>query len=118
MAISGLIAITIGFPEWLLVVFGFSLFAIGFYLAGGTLQALQADLVPASDRTFFYSIVFSLGLVVSSISPTIFGALLDMFQSPVGGLLFMLILMIISFFITELFRRRLRFAEENNLFSY
>ena len=118
MAISGLIAITIGFPELLLVVFGFSLFAIGFYLAGGTLQALQADLVPASDRTFFYSIVFSLGLVVSSISPTIFGALLDMFQSPVGGLLFMLILMIISFFITELFRRRLRFAEENNLFSY
>ncbi len=118
IAIVGLIIVTLGFSEILVIIFGFSIFAVGFYLAGGTLQALQADLVPAKDRTFFYSIVFSLGLVISSISPTVFGALLDMFQSPVGGLLFMLSLMIASFFITELFRRRLQFAERNDLFSH
>ncbi|MHA1995571.1 MAG: hypothetical protein ACW97Z_13585 [Candidatus Hodarchaeales archaeon] len=118
LAITGLIIITLGFPEILVIILGFSLFAIGFYLAGGTLQALQADLVPAGDRTFFYSLVFSLGLIISSISPTIFGALLDTFQSPVGGLLFMLALTVVSFAITELFRRRIQFAEENNLFSH
>ncbi len=118
LAITGLIVITLGFPEILVIILGFSLFAIGFYLAGGTLQALQADLVPAGDRTFFYSLVFSLGLIISSISPTIFGALLDTFQSPVGGLLFMLALTVVSFAITELFRRRIQFAEENNLFSH
>ena len=118
LAIASLIVITLGFPEIFVIICGFSLFAVGFYLAGGTLQALQADLVPAGDRTFFYSLVFSLGLVISSISPTIFGVLLDIFKSPIGGLLFMLVLMITSFFITELFRRRIPFAEKNGLFSH
>ncbi len=118
LAIVTLIAITLGFPEIIFVIFGFSVFAVGFYLAGGTLQALQVDLVPASDRTFFYSLVFSLGLIVSSVSPTIFGVLLDMFNSPVGGLFFMLALMMASFVITEFFRRRIPFAEKENLFSH
>lgn len=117
LAITSLIVFTVSFTDVLMIILGFSVFAIGFYLAGGTLQALQVDLVPVGDRTFFYSLVFSLGLVVSSFSPTIFGALLDEFNSPVGGLLFMLSLMVISFIITEMFRRRIPFAEKNQLFS-
>lgn len=117
IAILGLIIITLEFSFLILVLIGFSLFAIGFYLAGGTLQALQADLVPAKERTIFYSLVFSLGLIISSISPTIFGALLDLFNSPIGGLLFMFCLMGISFFITLIFLKRLSFAETYQLFN-
>ncbi len=117
MTILLLIVITIGSAQILFVLFGFSLFAIGFYLAGGTLQALQADLVPTKDRTVFYSLVFSLGLVISSITPTIFGALLDLFNSPIGGLLFMFFLMITGFLITLIFIRRLYYAEVHHLFS-
>ncbi|MFX0124581.1 MAG: MFS transporter [Candidatus Hodarchaeota archaeon] len=116
-AILSLIFLTESFPEIWAVLFGFSLFAICFYLAGGTLQALMSDIVPQESRTFFYSIVFSLGLVVSSTSPTIFGALLDIFQSPIAGFAFMLLLIFCSFFVTLLFQRRLFFAVKNNLIS-
>ena len=117
MTILLLIAITLESAQILFVLFGFSLFAIGFYLAGGTLQALQADLVPTKDRTVFYSVVFSLGLIISSITPTIFGALLDLFNSPISGLLFMFFLMLASLFITLLFIKRLHYAEKYSLFS-
>ncbi|UCG04350.1 MAG: MFS transporter [Candidatus Heimdallarchaeota archaeon] len=116
-AIISLIFLTESFPEIWAVLFGFSLFAICFYLGGGTLQALMSDIVPQESRTFFYSIVFSLGLVVSSTSPTIFGALLDIFQSPVAGFTFMLLLIMVSFFVTLLFQKRLSFAVEKNLIS-
>ena len=92
LAIITLIFLTANFPEIWAILLGFSLFAVCFYLAGGTLQALMSDIVPQESRTLFYSIVFSLGLVVSSTAPTIFGALLDIFQSPVAGFIFMLLL--------------------------
>lgn len=116
-AIVSLILLTETFPEIWAILLGFSLFAICFYLAGGTLQALMSDIVPQENRTFFYSIVFSLGLVVSSTSPTIFGALLDLFQSPVAGFAFMLLLIFCSFFVTIIFQKRLSFAVEKNLIS-
>ncbi|MFX0211888.1 MAG: MFS transporter [Candidatus Hodarchaeota archaeon] len=117
LAILSLILLTENFPEIWAILLGFSFFAICFYLAGGTLQALMSDFVPQESRTFFYSIVFSLGLVVSSTSPTIFGALLDLFQSPVAGFAFMLLLISCSFFVTILFKKRLSFAVENDLIS-
>ncbi len=116
-AIVTLILLTANFPEIWAILFGFSLFAVCFYLAGGTLQALMSDIVPQESRTFFYSIVFSLGLVVSSTSPTIFGALLDIFQSPIAGFTFMLLLIFCSFFLTLLFQKRLSFAIEKDLIS-
>ncbi|MFX0118829.1 MAG: MFS transporter [Candidatus Hodarchaeota archaeon] len=117
LAILSLIFITEYFSEIWAILIGFSLFAICFYLAGGTLQALMSDIVPQESRTFFYSIVFSLGLVVSSISPTLFGALLDLFQSPVAGFAFMLLLIFSSFFVTILFQKRLSFAVKHDLLS-
>jgi DHA1 family multidrug resistance protein-like MFS transporter len=99
------------------IIIGFSFFAICFYLAGGTLQALMSDLVPQKERTFFYSLVFSIGLVVSSASPAIFGVLLDIFQSPIAGFVFMLILICISLFVSLVFRKRLSFAVENDLIT-
>ena len=117
IAILSLILLTENFPEIWAILLGFSFFAICFYLAGGTLQAVMSDIVPQEYRTFFYSIVFSLGLVVSSISPTIFGALLDLFQSPLGGFVFMLLLIFCSFLVTILFQKRLSFAVENNLIT-
>ena len=117
LAILSLILLTEHFPEIWAILLGFSFFAICFYLAGGTLQALMSDIVPQESRTFFYSIVFSLGLVVSSTSPTIFGALLDLFQSPVAGFAFMLLLIFCSFFVTIVFQKRVSFAVENDLIS-
>ncbi len=117
IAILSLILLTEYFPEIGAILLGFSFFAICFYLAGGTLQALMSDLVPREYRTFFYSIVFSLGLVVSSIAPTVFGALLDLFQSPIGGFAFMFILIGSSFLGTLLFQKRLAFALKNDLIS-
>ncbi len=117
IAILSLILLTENFPEIWAILLGFSFFAICFYLAGGTLQAVMSDIVPQEYRTFFYSIVFSLGLVVSSISPTIFGALLDLFQSPIGGFVFMFLLIFCSFLVTILFQKRLSFAVENNLIT-
>ena len=117
IAILSLILFTVNFPEIWAILLGFSLFAVCFYLAGGTLQALMSDIVPQKYRTFFYSIVFSLGLVVSSISPVVFGALLDLFQSPVAGFVFMLVLIFGSFLVTLVFQKRLSFAVENDLIS-
>jgi len=117
LAIITLIFLTTNFPEILAILLGFSLFALCFYLAGGTLQALMSDIVPQGSRTFFYSIVFSLGLVVSSTSPTIFGALLDIFQSPIAGFTFMLLLIFLSFFVTLIFQKRLSFAVEKDLIN-
>ena len=117
LAIITLILLTTNFPEIWAILFGFSFFAVCFYLAGGTLQALMSDIVPQESRTLFYSIVFSLGLVVSSTAPTIFGALLDIFQSPVAGFIFMLLLIFLSFFVTLLFQKRLAFAIEKDLIS-
>ncbi|MFX1282884.1 MAG: MFS transporter [Promethearchaeota archaeon] len=117
LAILILIFLTENFSVIWAILFGFSLCAICFYLAGGTLQALMSDLVPQESRTFFYSIVFSLGLVVSSTSPTIFGALLDLFQSPIAGFAFMFLLILLSFFVTILFHKRLPFAVDNDLIS-
>ena len=117
LAIITLIFLTANLPEIWAILFGFSLFAVCFYLAGGTLQALMSDIVPQESRTFFYSIVFSLGLVVSSTSPTIFGALLDIFQSPVSGFIFMLLLIFLSFFATLIFQKRISFAVEKDLIS-
>lgn len=117
IAILSLILFTENYPEIWVILLGFSLFAVCFYLAGGTLQALMSDIVPQEYRTFFYSIVFSLGLVVSSISPVVFGALLDLFQSPVAGFVFMLILIFGSFLATLVFQKRLSFAVENDLIS-
>jgi nitrate/nitrite transporter NarK len=117
LAIITLILLTNNFPEILAILLGFSFFAVCFYLAGGTLQALMSDIVPQESRTLFYSIVFSLGLVVSSTAPTIFGALLDIFQSPVAGFIFMLLLIFLSFFVTLLFQKRLAFAVEKDLIS-
>lgn len=117
IAILSLILFTENYPEIWVILLGFSLFAVCFYLAGGTLQALMSDIVPQEYRTFFYSIVFSLGLVVSSISPVVFGALLDLFQSPVAGFVFMLVLIFGSFLVTLVFQKRLSFAVENDLIS-
>jgi MFS family permease len=117
LAIIILMYLTVNFSVIWAILLGFSFFAISFYLAGGTLQALMSDLVPQESRTFFYSIVFSLGLVVSSISPTIFGALLDIFGSAIAGFGFILILIILSLFITLIFKKRLAFAANNNLLS-
>jgi MFS family permease len=117
IAILSLILFTENLPEIWAILLGFSLFAVCFYLAGGTLQALMSDIVPQEYRTFFYSIVFSLGLVVSSISPVVFGALLDLFQSPVAGFVFMLVLIFSSFLVTLVFQKRLSFAVENDLIA-
>ena len=117
IAILALIVLTENFKEIWVILFGFSLFSICFYLAGGTLQALMSDIIPQEYRTFFYSIVFSLGLVVSSISPTIFGALLDIFHSPIAGFAFMFVLIACSFIVTLIFQKRLSFAVENDLIS-
>ncbi|MFX0051944.1 MAG: MFS transporter, partial [Candidatus Hermodarchaeota archaeon] len=118
IAILTLMFFTIYFSEnWLIILLGFSIFTISFYLAGGTLQALMSDIVPQENRTLFYSIVFSLGLVVSSTAPTIFGALLDLFRSPIGGFAFMLVLISCSFLMTLVFQRRLEFAINNDLLS-
>jgi MFS family permease len=116
-AILGLMFLTINFSEIWAILLGFSLFAISFYLAGGTLQALMSDIVPQEKRTLFYSIVFSLGLVVSSIAPTVFGALLDLFRSPIGGFAFMLVLISGSFVMALIFQRRLYFAIEHDLIT-
>jgi MFS family permease len=117
VAIITLIFLTTNFSEIWAILLGFSLFALCFYLAGGTLQALMSDIVPQESRTFFYSIVFSLGLVVSSTSPTIFGALLDIFQTPTAGFTFMLLLILLSFFVTLIFQKRLSFAVEKDLIN-
>lgn len=109
--------LTMNLPEIGFILVGFSLFTVCFYLAGGTLQALMSDLVPQEKRTFFYSIVFSLGLVVSSISPTIFGALLDLFNSPIGGFTFILILISGSFVMALIFQKRLKIAIEHDLIA-
>ncbi|MFX0182776.1 MAG: nitrate/nitrite transporter [Candidatus Hodarchaeota archaeon] len=117
VAILGLMFLTVNFSEIWAIVLGFSLFAISFYLAGGTLQALMSDIVPQEKRTFFYSIVFSLGLVVSSTAPTIFGALLDLFRSPVGGFAFILVLISGSFVMALIFQRRIDFAIKHDLIN-
>lgn len=89
LSIFILILVTLEEATIFIILLGFILFAASFYLAGGTLQALQGEIISSKQRTFFYSIVFSLGLVISSISPTIIGGLLDFFNSPVEPLLFL-----------------------------
>jgi MFS family permease len=117
ISILALIILTVNLSEIWVILIGFSLFAISFYLAGGTLQALMSDIVPQEYRTFFYSIVFSIGLVVSSTSPTLFGALLDIFLTPIAGFVFILVLISCSFIVTLYFQKRLSFAVENELIS-
>ncbi|MCG3219646.1 MAG: MFS transporter, partial [Candidatus Heimdallarchaeota archaeon] len=108
LAIVNVIVITLYFNTMGTIIFAFILFSVSFYLAGGTLQALMSEFVPPKYRTFFYSIVFSLGLVVSSLSPTIFGWLLDLTNSPVGGFLFLLGLILTSLLFTIILWRRLK----------
>lgn len=117
VAILSLIFLTENLSEIWAILLGFSLFAICFYLGGGTLQALMSDIVPQESRTFFYSIVFSLGLVISSTSPTLFGALLDLFQSPVAGFAFMFLLIFCSLGVTLVFQKRLSFAIDYDLIA-
>jgi MFS family permease len=117
LAIMGLIMVTGIFPYLWAVLLGFGSFAVLFYLAGGTLQALMSDVVPAGHRTFFYSIVFSIGLIVSSVSPTIFGSLLDLFQSPIGGLFFLLVLISLSGLVALFFWKRLEMMSRNGLLA-
>ncbi len=100
-----------------LVVIGFSLFAVTFYLAGGTLQALMSDIVSKDQRTMFYSVVFSLGLVVSSVAPTIFGGLLDIFLTPLAPLSFLLLLTVLSFVFLGVFWQRLKIIEKYESFE-
>ena len=97
LSIVILILVTLEEANIFIILLGYIVFACSFYLAGGTLQALQGEFISSKQRTFFYSIVFSLGLVISSISPTIIGGLLDFFNSPVEPLIFLSGLMGLSF---------------------
>ncbi len=106
--------ITTKFSEWWIIFISFSIFAIVFYLAGGTLQALMSDVVPPKHRTFFYSIIFSVGLIISSVSPTIFGWLLDLFQDPSGALVFIALLGMTSFGISLLVFKKLKEGKEKD----
>ncbi|MHA1910244.1 MAG: MFS transporter [Candidatus Kariarchaeaceae archaeon] len=113
-AIVTVIVVTLYFNTMGAIIFAFILFSVSFYLAGGTLQALMSEFVPPKYRTFFYSIVFSLGLVVSSFSPTIFGWLLDLTNSPVAGFLFLLGLILSSLLFTIILWRRLKHYKVTN----
>jgi MFS family permease len=108
-----LIILTAINPSFWIILMTFGAFSIMFYLAGGTLQALMSDIVHPSQRSFLYGIMFSFGPIMSSISPIIFGVLLDAFQSPIGGFYFMLILMGISFIASIVFWKRLDTASRN-----
>ncbi|MFW9990658.1 MAG: MFS transporter [Candidatus Odinarchaeota archaeon] len=117
LAIILIIALTITSPEFWMILLAFGIFSIMFYLSGGTLQALMSDIVPASQRSFLYGLMFSIGPLLSSISPIIFGMLLDLFHSPVGGLYFMFALISFSFVVSILFWKRLGTASRNGLLA-
>jgi len=105
------------YSAFVLILLLFSFFAVSFYLVGGTLLALQSNLIPGSARSFFYSITFSIGLIITSVTPSIFGTLLDIFKTPVAPFSFLLVLTLISLGTMYIFKLRLLHLEETDQLS-